>query len=174
MMEAYKIFAPPAPDTRPDLIQVIDQAIQTHGQHRDAIIPVLSDVNRAFGFIPMEAIPEIRRRIHIPDEGVFLGDSQVFSVASFYQMFSIKQLGRHIIRFCESAPCHVEGGREVIQALKDFLGIQPGETTPDRKWSLIMTSCLGICSVGPVFLVDGDVYGNVTPEKVPGILAKYE
>lgn len=183
-MGAYQVFAPPKQkaDGSSDgctlsesaLVQVIEQAIQTHGDHRDAVVPVLSEVNHAFGFIPVEALPEIRRRIHKPDEGVFLGDSQLYSVASFYQMFSLKQLGRHIIRFCESAPCHVEGGREVIQALQNTLGIQPGQTSPDRKWSLVMTSCLGICSVGPVFLVDGDVYGNVTPEQVPAILARYD
>lgn len=169
---AYQIFAPPR--TAADLTQVIEEAIRTHGRHRDAVIPVLSEVNRRFGFIPLEALPEIRRRIHIPEEGVFLGDSQLYNVASFYQMFSLKRLGRHVVRFCESAPCHVEGGRLVIQALKQALGIQPGETSPDGKWSLIMTSCLGLCSVGPVFLVDGDLYGNVTPEIVPEILALYE
>jgi NADH-quinone oxidoreductase subunit E len=89
-------------------------------------------------------------------------------------MFSLRPMGRHVIRFCESAPCHVEGGRQVIQALQDELSLQPGETSKDMKWSLLMTSCLGVCSVGPVFLVDGDVYGNVIPERVPEILARYE
>jgi len=79
-----------------------------------------------------------------------------------------------VIRFCESAPCHVEGGRQVIEALQDELGLQPGETSEDRKWSLLMTSCLGVCAVGPVFLVDEDLYGNVTPEQVHEILARYQ
>jgi NADH:ubiquinone oxidoreductase subunit E len=79
-----------------------------------------------------------------------------------------------VIRFCESAPCHVEGGREVFDTLQRELGLQPGETSADRKWSLLTTSCIGVCSVGPVFLVDEDLYGNVTPERVPEILAKYQ
>ena len=116
----------------------------------------------------------IRRSIHAPQEGVFLADSHLFSAASFYELFSLKPLGRHVIRFCESAPCHVMGGRQVIDTLQQELGLKPGETSGDLKWSLLMTSCLGVCGVGPVFLVDEDIYGNVTPEQVSRILARYE
>ena len=157
-----------------NVASIVEKAIEEHGATRDAVIPILSEVNRSFGYIPAEAFPEIRRRIHIPDEGVFLADSHLYSVASFYQMFSLKPLGRHVVRFCESAPCHVQGGRLVIKALQEELGIQPGETSADKKWSLIMTSCLGICGVGPVVIVDDDVHGNVTPEKVHEILARYQ
>jgi NADH:ubiquinone oxidoreductase subunit E len=78
-----------------------------------------------------------------------------------------------VIVFCESAPCHVVGGRKLRQALQEALQIKVGETTPDGKWSLVSTSCLGVCSVGPVMLVDDDMYGNLTPEQIPEILAKY-
>jgi NADH:ubiquinone oxidoreductase subunit E len=67
----------------------------------------------------------------------------------------------------------VVGGRQVIQALKDWLKIEPGETTPDKRWTLLQTSCLGLCAVGPVFMVDDDIYGNVRPEQVPAILFRY-
>ena len=157
-----------------EIIQVIEKAIEEHGATREAIVPVFAEVNRAFGYIPLRAIPEIRRRIHEPEEGLFLGDSNLFSVASFYQMFSLKPLGRHIVRFCESAPCHVMGGRQVIQALMDVMGIQPGETSQDKKWSLVMTSCIGLCGVGPVFQVDDKVYGNVSPAQVRDILSQYD
>jgi NADH:ubiquinone oxidoreductase subunit E len=105
---------------------------------------------------------------------MFLADSHLFSVASFYQMFSLKKLGRHVIRFCVSAPCHVMGGRPALNVIRDELGIGFGETTADKKWSLIETSCLGICGVGPVCIVDGDVYGNLTPERMHEILMRYE
>ncbi len=157
-----------------DLPELVEQAVRANGATRDAIIPILSDINRALGYIPIAALPEIRRRIQAPAEGSFVADSHVYSAASFYQMFSLKPTGTHIIRFCESAPCHVEGGREVIQAIEDELGLRPGETSADRKWTLFTTSCIGVCSVGPVFLVDDDVYGNVTPDKVREILARYE
>lgn len=156
-----------------ELDAVIQKAVEHHGAGRDAVIPILSELNQAFGYIPGEALGKIRRLINAPEEGLFLADSHLFAIASFYSMFSLKPTGKHVIRFCESAPCHVVGGREVIQAIRDHLGIQVGETTPDKQWTLQTTSCLGVCAVGPVFLVDDDIYGNVTPERVPGILAKY-
>lgn len=157
-----------------DLPQLVDKVVKEHGATPDAIIPILSQINRALGYIPAAVLPEIRRHIQIPEEGVFLADSHLYSAASFYQMFSLKPTGAHVVRFCESTPCHVVGGQQVIDALQKELGLKPGETSEDRKWSLFMTSCLGVCSVGPVFLVDDDIYGNVTPERVPEILKRYE
>src|SRR5512135_508592 len=119
-----------------DLITLIDQAVMEHGATRDAIIPILSQINRALGYIPAAALPEIRRRIHAPEEGLFLADSHLYSAASFYQLFSLRPVGRHVIRFCESAPCHVMGSRQIIQTLQKELGLKPGETSADRKWSL--------------------------------------
>ena len=156
-----------------ELPELVERAVKEHGARRDAIIPILSEINRALGYIPAAALPEIRRRIQAPKDGSFVADSHVYSAASFYQMFSLRPTGAHIIRFCESAPCHVEGGRQVLETLEDELGLQPGATSRDGKWSLFMTSCIGVCSVGPVFLVDDDVYGNVTPDKVGEILARY-
>jgi NADH-quinone oxidoreductase subunit E len=153
---------------------VIQAAVDHNGDTRDAIIPILQEVNQAFGYIPGEALGRIRRLINTPEEGLFLADSHLYAIASFYQMFSLKPTGRHVIRFCESAPCHVVGGRPVIQALQDWLQVKPGETTPDKHWTLLQTSCLGLCAVGPVFLVDDDIYGNITPERVPAILTKYQ
>jgi len=157
-----------------DIVELVNKAIEKHGATRDAVVPILSEINRTLGYIPAAALPEIRRHIHVPQEGVFLADSHLYSAASFYTLFSLKPIGRHVIRFCESAPCHVMGGREVIQAIQDEVKIKPGETSGDMKWSLFTTSCIGICGVGPVFVVDDDVYGNVTPERVPEILARYE
>lgn len=157
-----------------DISELVKKAVETHGASPDAVIPILSEINRTLGYIPAEALPEIRRHIHVPQEGVFLADSHLYSAASFYRLFSLGPLGRHIVRFCESAPCHVMGGREVIQALEDELGLKPGETSGDLKWSLQMTSCLGVCGVGPVFMVDEEIHGNVTAIQVPEILRRYD
>lgn len=160
--------------TKRDLKLIIQNAISHHGATRDAVVPILSEVNRVYGYMPAEAFTEVKKQIHLPENHVFVSESQLFSVASFYKMLSIQPLGRHVIRFCESAPCHVMGGLELIKILKDELKLEPGETSPDKKWSLIATSCLGVCGVGPVILIDDDIYGNVIPEQVPDILAKYE
>jgi len=89
-------------------------------------------------------------------------------------MLYTKPMGRHVVKFCESAPCHVTGGRIVWSALKEELKLNPGETSPDGKWTLITVSCLGICAVGPVMMVDEDVYGNITPNQISSILTRYQ
>ncbi len=156
-----------------NITEIVVKAVEKHGRGGDALIPILSEINSALGYIPAQAISEVRRQIHDPANHMLITDSQLFSMASFYHMFSTKPRGRHVVKFCESAPCHVVGGRQVWQALSDVLQIKNGETTSDGKWSLVTTSCLGICSVGPVILVDDDVYGNVTEADVAQILAKY-
>ena len=150
-----------------DVLAVVHEVIARHGNSATELIPILSEVNQKLGFLPTAAMAEISRQVRI-------SDSQVFSVASFYQMLSTKPRGKHVIKFCESAPCHVVGGREVWQTLKDELSIEPGETTGDGKWTLVTTSCLGVCAVGPVMIIDDDIYGNVQPGQVSEILAQYE
>jgi NADH-quinone oxidoreductase subunit E len=149
-----------------DVHTVVQQAVSRHGATPDGLIPVLSEVNHALGYLPAEALAEISRQVRIPN-------SRVFSVASFYRMLSTKPRGRHVVQFCENAPCHVVGGREVWRALKEQLGLGPGETSADGRWTLLTTSCLGICAVGPVVVIDGDIYGNVDAAKLPEILARY-
>lgn len=153
---------------------VVKNAINKHGATGEALIPILSEVNTVFGYIPTQAFTEIKKQIRFPGNRAFISEGQLFGLASFYQMLSTKPLGRHVIRFCESAPCHVMGGRQVIQTIMEQLKLEPGDTSPDGKWSLVNTSCLGICGVGPVILVDEDVYGNLIPEQIPDILARYE
>lgn len=145
---------------------VVRQVIERHGATKDELIPILNEVNQLLGYLPAEALHLVAAEIKVPL-------SQIFSVASFYNMLSTKPRGRHVIQFCESAPCHVVGGRKVFQALQVELGLTSGETSEDGKWTLVTTSCLGVCAVGPVLIVDNDIFGNVTPAQVPEILARY-
>lgn len=152
--------------TQNEIIEVVSRSVQAHGATLEELIPILNDVNRQLGYLPRQALQEISRLLKVPK-------SQLFSVASFYQMLSTKPRGKHVIQFCESAPCHVVGGREVFERLIDELKIQPQETTPDGKWTFITVSCLGVCGVAPVLIVDEDMYGNVQPNQIPEILARY-
>ena len=152
--------------TEQNVRAVVEAAIVKTGGSRDDLIPILTEVNHTLGYLPPEAFRALSDALHIP-----LG--KLFSVASFYQMLSTKPRGRHVIQFCESAPCHVVGGREVWNALKDAVKLEPGDTSADGKWTLRTTSCLGVCAVGPVMMVDADIYGNVTPKQVVEILDKY-
>ncbi|HPA32264.1 MAG TPA: NAD(P)H-dependent oxidoreductase subunit E [Anaerolineaceae bacterium] len=148
------------------ITEVVDRVIAHHGATMDELIPILNDVNKELGYLPGEALKQISKHLHVPR-------SQLFAVSSFYQMLSTKPRGRHVIQFCESAPCHVVGGREVWKTLREELKLEANETSPDGKWTLATTSCLGLCSVGPVIIIDDDVYGNLTPDQIPGILARY-
>jgi NADH-quinone oxidoreductase subunit E len=149
-----------------DVRSVVQEAVNRHGATPEALVPVLSEINQELGYLPREALAEVSQVLRV-------SNSQLFSVASFYHMLSTKPRGRHLIQFCESAPCHVVGGREVWQTLQDELGLEAGETSADGKWTLVTSSCLGICGVGPVIVIDDDIYGNVAPKRVPGILARY-
>lgn len=157
-----------------DIQEIVQHAIEKHGKTPDALIPILSEINHTLGYIPAEAMREVKRQVHNSAEGMYVAESQLYGLASFYDMLSTQPRGRHVIKFCENAPCHVVGGKAIWDTLRENLGLENGETTPDSKWTLVTTSCIGLCSVGPVLLVDDDMYGNVTVEQIPDILGRYE
>lgn len=150
-----------------DIRKFVRMLVEEQGNEKAELIPILQQINRKLGYISDEAIQELSERMNIPS-------SHIYSVATFYRMLSTEPRGRHVIQFCESAPCHVAGGRLVWQKLEKELGLKKGETSSDEKWTLLTTSCLGVCGVGPVIIIDNDIYGNVTPDQVPGILNHYE
>ena len=163
-----------APTIERDISAIVQEAIEKHGAQRDALIPILSEINRELGYIPAEAFQEVRKQLQTSTEQINVSKSQLFGLASFYDMLSTKPRGRHVIKFCENAPCHVVGGKAVWDSLRETLHLRNGETTPDKKWTLVTTSCLGLCSVGPVVLINDDLYGNVSPSQIDDFLARYE
>jgi len=150
-----------------DVSAVVQAAVQKHGTTRDALIPILTEVNDDLGYLTPAAMTEISRSLRV-------AGSQLYETASFYRMLSTKPRGEHVVQFCESAPCHVMGGRKILPVIKEILGLQPGETSDDGKWTLLTVSCPGVCGVGPVMMVDDEVYGNLTPGRIADILAAYE
>lgn len=150
-----------------EITTIVEEAVAHHGATREALIPILSEVNDKVGYLPVAAMTEISRILDMPN-------SQLLSTASFYHMLSIKPQGTHVIEFCDSAPCHVVGGRLILETLQEELGLEPDATSEDGQWTLRQVSCLGICGVGPVMIVDGDVYGNLEPDHIPEILARYK
>lgn len=150
-----------------DVLNDIHAVIKKYGTSRDVVIPVLLELNKSIGYIPKKVMEELSQIFQIPK-------SQLFSNVTFYHLLSTSSRGKHTVQFCESAPCHISGGREVRSAVQEELGLNPGETSSDNKWSLITTSCIGMCDLGPFLVVDGDIYGNVTPARISEILAKYD
>jgi NADH:ubiquinone oxidoreductase subunit E len=129
----------------------------------DDIVARLTEINKRFGYIPRAQVEQLAKELRLPP-------ARVFGAATFYSLFSDKPRGAHVVRFCEDAPCHVAGGRAVFDAIRAALGLEPGQTSADGRWTFEMTSCIGVCGVGPVMMVDDDVYGNVTAERVAEIL----
>jgi NADH:ubiquinone oxidoreductase subunit E len=150
-----------------DIPSIVQAAVARHGATPEALVPLLSEVNEKLGYLSTTALTEISRALRLPG-------SQLMAVASFYRMLSTKPRGRHVIQFCESAPCHVMGGRLVRRVLQEELGLEPGETSADGQWTLLAVSCPGLCGVGPVLMIDENIFGNITPGRIREILAQYK
>jgi len=99
--------------------------------------------------------------------------SEVYGVSTFYSFLSTKPLGRNVIRICKSVPCYLKGSEMILRSIEGELGIKPGESTRDKKFSLELANCIGACDRAPAMLVNQDVYGNLTPKKILRILQKY-
>jgi NADH-quinone oxidoreductase E subunit len=149
-----------------EAVAVTDRIVEEHGADQEALVEILREINEERGHLTQEHLARVAELVDLPL-------SKVYSVATFYSLISVEELGKHVIRFCQDAPCHVQGGQEVWDALEQELGIPFGTTTLDGEWSLLTTSCIGACAVGPVMMVDDDIYGNLTPDRVREIIARY-
>ena len=130
------------------------------------LIPVMQKAQELFGYLSFETMQLISDRLGVPV-------AEIYGVATFYALFSLQPKGDHVVSVCTGTACYVKGAADVLNAVKSTLGIESGETTPDGKFSIQDTRCLGCCGLAPVMTINGDVYGRLTPADVPGILAKY-
>jgi NADH:ubiquinone oxidoreductase subunit E len=143
----------------------VAEIVNTRGNAREYLLQILHDIqdqSADHSLHPAE-LETLARVMTIPV-------ADIIGTASFYTMFSFKSRGRHVIRLCESPPCYILGEEDILAALEAKLGIAVGETTPDRQFTLETSSCLGTCGVAPVMMIDDEVFGNLTVEKVGGIL----
>lgn len=140
--------------------------LEPYRGHKEALIPVLQKVQGEVGYLPEEAISEIAH---------FLGlsKSQIYGVASFYAQFRFERQGENTVKVCQGTACHVRGGRRILEAVIQQLGIQPGETTEDYKFSLDRVACFGSCALAPVLVVNKTVYGRMTTTKAREVLDQY-
>jgi NADH-quinone oxidoreductase subunit E len=144
----------------------IDPIFQQYGKERGALIPVLQEVQAMYGYLPEEALVRVGKTLHIPM-------SRIYGVATFYSQFYLTPRGRHTVRVCRGTACHVRGGKNVLKAVQQFLGVEENETTPDFTYTFETVACLGACALSPVLLVDKNYYGKLTPAKVDKILRQY-
>lgn len=131
------------------------------------VIPLLQAIQNKYGYLPPEVLMEVSDRTGIPV-------SRLYGVATFYAQFHLDQHGRHTVRVCKGTACHVRGRQIIQEAIDEELGIRPGQTTEDRRFTLETVACLGTCFLAPVVMVNHDYFGTVHPDKVGEILSAYE
>ncbi len=131
------------------------------------LIEAYHAIQRKYNYLPEEAVAEAAKVFN-------LSEAQAYGVATFYSYLSVKKRGKYIIRMCESAPCHIAGADEVLKALEKELNIKVGETTADGRFTLELTECIGQCQATPVLSVNSEPVFDVTPQKIPEILARYK
>jgi len=147
-------------------MEQIDRIIAGYQGQKWALIPLLQEIQRAFGYISPEAIQPIAR-------GLGLFPCQVQGVITFYEQFHTTPRGRNVIRVCRGTACHVRGGRTILKLVKQNLGIEEGETTPDFRFTLETVPCLGTCFLAPTMIINRDYFGRLVPPKVRSILQHY-
>ena len=130
---------------------------------RGAVIPLLQEVQEAYGYVPPEAADQIARFANV-------AVGEIFGVASFYSQFRFTKPGEHHVKVCSGTACHVRGASEITKTVAAKLGIGPGETTDDFEFTVEAVACFGSCALAPVMVVNDKVYGNVTPERAVEIL----
>lgn len=142
------------------------EIIQGFGKERGNLLPILHALQDNSRYVAAEAMEEVADWLSIPV-------SEVYGTATFYSLFDMKKKGQFVIRLCDSPPCHIEGAEAVKRAIERKLGICEGETSKDLRFTFENVSCIGLCGVAPAMMINQDVYGNLTPDMIPGIIDKY-
>ena len=145
----------------------VDQIIEKHNGEANSLIQVLLEVQNENRWLPRQALERISEKLQVPL-------TRIQHIATFYKAFSLVPKGRHEIHICMGTACHVRGSQNVLDAVKNLTGINPGETDLDLKFSLETVNCLGCCALGPVMEIDGQIHGKISPADTAGALKKYE
>ncbi len=145
----------------------LDAILSRYEGETHDLIPVLQDVQDAYGFLPKEEVKVVAKRLNVPL-------TQVYSVATFYKMFSLIPKGKHQLKVCLGTTCHLKGGQRLVDSLGSRLGVEVGYTSKDGQFSLETVGCLGSCAQAPVMMINEKYYARVTVDKVPKILKQYQ
>jgi NADH:ubiquinone oxidoreductase subunit E len=145
--------------------KAVDLVIDKHQEKRTALISILHEIQDRYNHLPEKALRKVASRLQ-------MDLSDIYGVATFYKSFSLIPRGKHSVTLCLGTACHVRGGPKILREVKKLLNIKPGQTTEDRKFSLNVVNCLGVCAIGPVMFVDGKFYGEMNPVKAKRIIEK--
>ena len=160
-----KLSKLPFADT-PEQAAKLDAAIKAANGDKNMLMAVMQEAQEIYGYLPYDVQCRIAEGLDVPVE-------KVYGVATFYAQFALSPKGKYNISVCLGTACYVKGSQTVLDKICEELKIEPGECTADAKFSLEACRCVGACGLAPVFMVNDDVYGKVSPDQVKGILAKY-
>jgi NADH-quinone oxidoreductase subunit E len=139
----------------------------SHNEVPGDLLVALKEAQARFGYLPAEFMAELAESFGVPA-------SDVYGVATFYSFLATKPLGRNVIRICRSLPCYLRNCQIIIETVTKEIGIKPGETTPDGRFSFELTNCIGLCDKSPAMLVNEDAHVDLTPAKISKILQGYK
>lgn len=139
-----------------------EQTSQTD-RERENLLRKLKEAQQEFGYVSKELITETARSFGLPI-------SEVYGITTFYSFLSMRPLGRNVIRICKSIPCYLQNAEIIIKSVANEIGINPGQTTDDGKFSFELTNCIGACDMAPAMLVNHEVYGHLAPGRIAEIL----
>jgi NADH-quinone oxidoreductase subunit E len=146
--------------------ELISALADKHGRKRENLLPVLQGVVKQEHYLSESSMIKIAREMDLPA-------AEVYGTATFYSFLEYKKMGQFVIRVCKTITCSMKGKNQILLTIQDMLNIELGETTPDRKFTLLQTNCLGWCHKAPAILINDEVYTELTPEKVREILTEY-
>ncbi len=147
-----------------------EQLMAVIAEHKDqegAVIPVLHKAQEIYGYLPIEVQEMISEGLDVPL-------AEIYGIVTFYTQFSLNPKGKYHIGVCLGTACYVKGSGDILEKIKEILGIDVGECTPDGLFSIDATRCIGACGLAPVLTVNDDVYGRLVVDDVAGIIKKYQ
>ncbi|MBI4758423.1 MAG: NAD(P)H-dependent oxidoreductase subunit E [Chloroflexi bacterium] len=144
----------------------VGEIIERYRDEKGATVAILQDIQEEYNYLPKEALAQVAGELGIPL-------SQILRVATFYKAFSLKPRGKYLINVCLGTACHVRGGERNLEKLQRDLGIQAGETTGDRLFTLEKVYCLGGCALGPLVVIGGKYYSKMNPLKLEAMLKEH-
>jgi NADH-quinone oxidoreductase subunit E len=145
--------------------ELVAQIIDRYEGDSGMLIPMMQDLQAEYGYLPAEQLREIAAGLEIPL-------TRVYGVATFYSSFRLAPKGAHEVTLCMGTVCYLKGSPRISEAICEEYGIEPGGTTADRLFTLQAVNCVGACAVAPVMIVDGQYYGQMTPESALAVLQK--
>jgi NADH-quinone oxidoreductase subunit E len=141
--------------------------INKYNGDRGQLVSILQDIQAEYYYLPKEALIQVSETMAIPA-------SRVYDVATFFRAFSLEPRGKHLINVCLGTACHVRGATRILEQIERSLAIKRGGTTKDHKFTLETVNCMGCCAVGPAVKIDGEYFGQMSTDKVDGLLNKFE